>query len=145
MLGQVLALTKEQTMISSFLTVTAYVYGLVSTPLFWILVFLSAIDFILGLYSAWKNKEVNMDTCLVGIGNKVYIGVLVLVSALVDYALMIYGINTQGLFHNFIMAALLTKELGSIIKNAEKGNLWVPRLFREARDKLKEYSKEEDK
>jgi toxin secretion/phage lysis holin len=144
MLNQVLLFTKEQTFVSSFITLIAYVYGLVSTPLFWALVIFSNIDYILGVYAAFKNKELNWNKCLDGIANKVFIGVLVLVSAVVDYALLFYGINTQGIFHNFIMAALMTRELGSIIKNAEKANFWVPQLLKDARQRLSDFSKGND-
>jgi toxin secretion/phage lysis holin len=109
------------------------------------LVIFSIVDFILGVYAAIKNKKLNWDKCLDGIANKVFIGVLVLISALVDYALNYFGINTKGIFHNFIMAALLTRELGSIVKNAEKGKLWVPRLIKEAHTKLSQLAKEEEK
>lgn len=136
MLYQALAITKQQTFLSSLITLMAYVYGLVSTPLFWILVFFSAIDFILGVYAAHKNKELNWDRCLDGIANKVFIGILVFMSALVDFALSYMGIHTKGVFHNFIMAALITKELGSNIKNAEKANLWVPKMFKDAAKKI---------
>lgn len=145
MLGQILTLTKSQTFMSSLITILVYVYGLVSTPLFWIVVFFSSIDFILGVYAALKNKELNWDKCLEGIANKVFIGVLIFISALVDFTLTYFGINTQGIFHNFIMAALLTRELGSIIKNAEKGKLWVPRLIKDAHEKISQLSKEEEK
>lgn len=136
MLYQALAVTKQQTFMSSLITLMVYVYGLVSTPLFWILIFFSAIDFILGVYAAYKNEELNWNTCLDGIANKVFIGVLIFMSALVDFALNYMGIQTKGVFHNFIMAALLTKELGSNIKNAEKAKLWVPRIFKEAAKKI---------
>lgn len=126
---------------SSLITLLAYVYGLVSTPLFWVLVFFSMIDFILGVYSAWKNKELDWDKCLFGIANKVFIGILILLSALIDYALTFYGINTKGVFHNFIMAALLTRELGSIIKNSERGKLWIPSLIKIAYEKLSNIGK----
>jgi toxin secretion/phage lysis holin len=140
-----LVLTKHQTFSSSFITLLAYVYGLVSTPLFWILVIFSIIDFILGVYAALKNKQLNWDKCLDGIANKVFIGVLVLISALVDYVLNYFGINTKGIFHNFIMAALLTRELGSIVKNAEKSKLWIPKMIKDARDKLSQLTNEENK
>lgn len=136
MLFQALFLTKNQTFMSSLITLMAYAYGLISTPLFWILVIFSVMDFILGIYAAIRNKEPNWDKCLEGIANKVFIGFLVLISALIDFTLMTFGIHTKGLFHNFIMAALITRELGSIIKNAEKGKLWVPQLIKDARDKI---------
>lgn len=143
MLYQAIILTKHQTFISSLITLLAYTYGLVSTPLFWVLVFFSSLDFILGVYAALKNKELNWDQCLNGIANKVFIGVLIIMSALIDYTLMYFGIDTQGIFHNFIMAALITRELGSTIKNADKGKLWVPKLIKEAHKKISEFSKEE--
>lgn len=142
--SQAIALTKQQSFISSLITLLAYVYGLVSTPLFWVLVFFSAIDFILGVYAAYRSKELNWDKCLEGIANKVFIGILIFMSALVDFALTYLGLNTQGIFHNFIMAALLTRELGSNIKNAEKAKLWVPKFIKEAHQKLSQFSKEEE-
>lgn len=145
MLYQILTLTKHQTFISSLITLLVYVYGLVSTPLFWVLIIFSAFDFILGVYAAFRSKELNWDMCLEGIANKVFIGVIIFMSALIDYALMYFGIDTQGIFHNFIMAALLTRELGSNIKNAEKAKLWVPKLLKDAHKKLSEFSKEEEK
>lgn len=144
MLYKTLVLTKHQTFATSLITLLAYVYGLVSTPLFWVLVIFSIIDFILGVYAAFKNKKLNWDKCLEGIANKVFIGILVLLSALIDYSLMYFGINTAGIFHNFIMAALLTRELGSIIKNAEKSHLWLPSLIRTAHKKLSQLTKEEE-
>jgi toxin secretion/phage lysis holin len=143
MINNIVLMTKQQTFISSLITLLAYVYGLVSTPLFWALVIFSMIDFILGVYAAYKNKELNWNQCLDGIANKVFIGVLILMSAVIDYSLMFYGINTKGIFHNFIMAALMTRELGSIIKNAERGKFWVPQLFKDARQKLEDISKGE--
>lgn len=134
--GQIMALTKGQTFMSSLITLLAYMYGLISTPLFWILVLLSAFDFIIGVYAAWKNKELNWDKCLEGIANKIFIGILVLMSAAIDFALVSFGIHTKGLFHNFIMAALITRELGSNIKNAEKAKLWVPKMFKDVAKKI---------
>jgi toxin secretion/phage lysis holin len=138
-----LILTKQQTFISSLITLLAYVYGLVSTPLFWVLVFFSALDFILGVYSAIKNKQLNWDKCLDGIANKVFIGVLIIMSALIDFTLVYFGIDTKGLFHNFIMASLITREIGSTIKNADKANLWVPKLIKDAHKRISQFSKEE--
>ena len=143
MLYSFLVLTKQQTFIISLITLLAYVYGLVSTPLFWVLVFFSSLDFILGVYSAIKNKELNWDKCLDGIANKVFIGILIIMSALIDYTLVYFGIDTKGLFHNFIMAALITREFGSTIKNADKAKLWVPKLIKDAHKKISEFSKEE--
>lgn len=138
----VIDLTTNQTLFTSLLTLIAYVSGLISTPIFWIIVFLASMDFILGIYAAYKNGELDWDKCLHGIANKVYIGVLILVSAMVDYALMYFGINTGGIFHKFIMAALLTKELGSNIKNAEKCGFYVPKLLKEANKRLADFGKE---
>lgn len=135
-LDNLLHITKEQTLMSSLITLLAYTYGLISTPLFWILVILSAFDFILGIYAAWKNKELNWDKCLEGIANKIFIVFLIVISAMIDFALMHFGIQTQGIFHNFIMAALITRELGSNIKNAEKADLWVPSLLKDAVKKI---------
>lgn len=135
-LNQILSLTKEQTFYSSLLTLLFYMYGLISTPLFWVLVFFMTIDFVLGVYSAWKNKELDWNLCLEGIANKLFVGILVVMSALVDFALFHFGIHTRGLFHNFIMAALITRELGSGIKNAEKAKLWVPKIFKDAAKKI---------
>lgn len=143
MLNQITLLTKEQTFTGSLITLLAYVYGLVSTPLFWILVFFSAIDFILGVYAAYKSKRLNWDKCLNGIANKVFIGILVFMSALIDFTLVYFGINTHGVFHNFIMAALITREFGSTVKNANKAKLWVPKLIKDAHKKLSQLSKEE--
>jgi toxin secretion/phage lysis holin len=145
MFYQVLALTKQQAFVSSLITLMVYVYGLVSTPLFWVLVFFSAIDFILGVYAAWRSKKLNWDKCLDGIANKVFIGIIIFMSALIDFALTYFGINTMGIFHNFIMAALLTRELGSTIKNANKAKLWVPKMIKEAHKKLSQLSKEDKK
>ena len=134
---------KENLFMSSLMTVLAYIYGLIGTPLFWIIVFLSAIDFILGIYAAFKRKKINWNICLEGIGNKVYIGFLILISAMIDFALMAYGINTKGIFHNFIMASIIARELGSIITNAEKAKLWIPEILKIALNKIKEISKGE--
>lgn len=145
MLFNVLALNAKQTLVSSLFTLLIYVYGLISTPIFWILVFFALIDFILGLWAAFKHREVNWDKCLQGIANKVFIGFLVFMSALIDYGLMYFGINTGGIFHKFIMAALITKEFGSTIKNAEKGGFWVPSLFKEANKRIDSFSKGNNK
>lgn len=144
MLFKFIMLTKQQTLISSLITLLSYVYGLMSTPLFWVLVFFSTIDFILGVYAAYKSKELNWDKCLEGIANKVFIGILIFMSALIDFALSYLGLDTHGVFHNFIMAALLTRELGSNIKNAEKAKLWIPKLVKDTHKKLSQFSKEEE-
>jgi toxin secretion/phage lysis holin len=132
----------NQTLMASLLTLLTYIYGLISTPIFWAIIFLASIDFVLGVYAAYKNGELDWDVCLHGIANKVFIGILILVSAIIDFALMYFGINTGGIFHKFIMAALLTRELGSNIKNAEKCGFWVPKLLKEANKKLADFGKE---
>lgn len=134
-------ITKEQTLIGSLITLFAYSYGLISTPLFWVLVILSAIDFILGIWAAFKNKELDWDKCLYGIANKIFIGVIIILSVLIDFTLMYFGINTAGLFHNFIMASLIVRELGSINKNAYKAGFWLPKLFKVAAEKLRNISR----
>lgn len=141
MLINAIALNTKQTLISSLITLLVYMYDLISTPIFWILVMFIIIDFILGIYAAYRNGEINWDVCLHGIANKVFMGFLVLISAAVDFCLMYFGIHTAGIFHKFIMAALITKEFGSVIKNAEKGGFWMPSLLKEANKRLAEFSK----
>lgn len=134
----------DYTLYGSLITVLVYVYGLISTPLFWVLIAFSFIDYIHGIYAAIRTGELDWDIALLGIIKKFYIGVLIVLSALIDFTLMFLGINTMGIFHNFIMATLLGRELGSIIKNARKAGLWVPKLFKDAQDALKKFGKEEE-
>lgn len=132
----------HQTFYGSLLTLLTYTYGLISTPLFWVLIGFCSIDYILGIYAAFKKKELDVDIALDGIVKKFYYGVLILLSAFIDFTLMYLGINTQGLFHNFIMATLLSRELGSIAKNANKGGLWVPKMIKDAQKTIDRYVKE---
>jgi toxin secretion/phage lysis holin len=129
------------TLYGSLITVLAYIYGMISTPLFWVLIIFSFIDYLHGTYAAWKNKELDWDIALEGIIKKFYIGVLIVLSALIDFTLAFLGINTMGLFHNFIMAALLGRELGSIIRNAKRAGLWVPKILKDAQELLSKYGK----
>lgn len=138
-------ITKEQTMIGSFIALMAYAYGLISTPLFWVLIILCALDFIIGLWAAIVNSEVDWDKCLYGIANKLFIGVIIILSILIDFTLMYFGINTAGIFHNFIMATLIARELGSINKNAEKAGFWLPKLFKVVVNKLREFARGDKK
>lgn len=136
MFASILSITRENAFFGSLITLLAYMYGLVSTPLFWVLIFFSAIDFFTGIYAAWKNGNLDWDICLDGIVKKVFIGILVMVSALIDFTLMYFGINSAGLFHNFIMGTLITRELGSFIENAERAKLYVPEFIKIARQRI---------
>jgi toxin secretion/phage lysis holin len=121
----------------SLITILSYTYGLISTPLFWILIFFSAFDFLFGVTAAIIHKELDWDKSLEGLIKKLYIGIIVFISALVDFTLVYLGINSNGIFHNFIMAALIGREFGSVLTNADRCGLWVPRLLKEAADKIK--------
>lgn len=132
----------DYTFYGSLITVLVYIYGLISTPLFWVLIAFSFLDYIHGVYAAFKNKELDWDIALEGIAKKLYIGMLIVLSALIDFTLNFLGINTMGIFHNFIMATLLGRELGSIIKNANKAGLWVPKFMRDAQKALSKFGGE---
>lgn len=132
----------SQTFYSSLLTVLIYTYGLISTPLFWVLIGFCFIDYLIGVYAAFKNKELDWDKALEGIIKKFYYGVLIVLSALIDFSLMYFGINSMGLFHNFIMAALLGRELGSITNNADRAGFWVPAFIIEAQKAISKFGKE---
>ena len=128
---------KQESILGSLVTLLAYIYGLISTPLFWIIIFLISIDFLVGLYAAVKNKELDWSCTFDGIIRKLFLGILIFISAVIDYALNFYGIYTAGLFHNFIMGAIIVHELGSIINNSDKAGFWVPQLFKEANKKMR--------
>jgi toxin secretion/phage lysis holin len=132
----------EQSFSASLIMLMSYSYGLISTPLFWVLIVFCFIDYMLGVYAAFKNKELDWDLALEGIVKKLYYGVIIVLSVLIDFTLTYLGINTMGIFHNFIMAALLGRELGSITKNADKGGLWVPKMIKEAHKALSKFGKE---
>lgn len=130
----------EQTFYGSLITLLIYMHGLISTPIFWVLVIFMIIDFLIGIYSAFVNKIIDGDKLIEGAVKKCYVGILIILASLIDFVLSYFGINTQGIFHNFIMATLLARELGSIIRNAEMANLWVPSLFKTAMKSIKNAS-----
>jgi len=132
-------ISKEQTLLGSLLTLLAYIYNLVSTPIFWILIILSIIEFLLGVYSSLKNKELNRNKFMEMVISTLFIGVLVVISAMIDYLLNNYGIKTHGVFHNYMMGILIAYELGCIQSNADKANLWTPKIIKTIRIKIEAF------
>lgn len=95
------------------------------------------IDYLTGLAKAWVNKEISSQKGLRGIVKKLALISLVVVAEKIDFL-----IGGNDFVRNTILYTLITNETISILENAGKMGLPIPKQFYQALDKLKSKAEE---
>jgi len=90
------------------------------------------IDYISGVYAAWKVGSLNSRVGLEGIARKVFIFAMIAVAHLVDTTL-----GEQHIFRDATIFFYLANELLSIIENSGRAGFPVPETIRKAVEVLK--------
>lgn len=108
--------------------------------LFQILVIFAIIDYASGLTAAWINHEVSSQKGLRGIAKKTFILTLVIVADKIDFML-----GGNDFLRNSILYGLIANETISILENAGRMGIPIPKPFYLALEKLKSKSEEEVK
>ncbi len=102
-----------------------------------ILVTFIIIDYLTGLSKAWINKELNSQKGLRGIVKKLALISLVVVAEKIDFL-----IGGNDFVRNAIIYSLISNETISILENAGKMGIPIPKQFFQALDKLKSKTQE---
>ena len=114
--------------------------GLITDQLtggFYVLVFVVACDYITGAYCAIREKKFNYKVGLDGIAKKIFIFIIVSIGVIIDVKILEEGAILQTSFSMFYIA----NELISIVENAEKTGLPVPKKLKKFIDEIR---KEDD-
>lgn len=112
------------------------------TMMYAVLLMLVALDYGTGLINAWLQKAINSEVGFKGIARKVYIWVIVAIAHAIDAAIP----QTNGLLATATCTFYIANEAISILENAAKIGLPVPKMIMKVLMQLKNKDEEsEDK
>ncbi|GAB6988052.1 phage holin family protein [Paenibacillus pini] len=136
----------DDSLIINIITIISTAFGAMIGYLFggWgvlinLLLILVIVDWLTGWAVAWTNGELKSHKGYYGIMRKIIIFLMVTVAHFIDQVL-----GNQGYFQDAVIFFYMANELLSIIENAGRMGLPVPKAFRKALEILETKSGEEE-
>lgn len=124
-------------------TFVSYLLGTVN-ELVIVLMFFMMIDLLTGVMRSFITKTANSTVCLKGIFKKVMMLFVIWVSAGIEFTLVHIGMETNKLITVMVTCFFIVNEGISILENAGQIGLPIPKVLKNALEKLNEYSGEND-
>lgn len=120
-------------------TFVSYLLGTVN-ELVIVLMFFMMIDLLTGVMRSFITKTANSTVCLKGIFKKVMMLFVIWVSAGIEFTLVHIGMETNKLITVMVTCFFIVNEGISILENAGQMGLPIPKVLKNALEKLNEYS-----
>lgn len=120
-------------------TFVSYLLGTVN-ELVIVLMFFMLIDLLTGVMRSFITKTANSTVCLKGIFKKVMMLFVIWVSAGIEFTLVHIGMETNKLITVMVTCFFIVNEGISILENAGQMGLPIPKVLKNALEKLNEYS-----